>query len=79
MARYEQVQGSKFAPLLGTKWFPTTFGNVPEYDKAVGLLPHLRTIAETRGTLAEFGRRLHEIRERHARKERFIERLAAIS
>ena len=53
--------------------------NAPGYDKAASLLLDLRTIAETRGTLAEFGHRLHEIRERHARKERFIERLAAMS
>jgi hypothetical protein len=53
--------------------------NAPGYDKATTLLLDLRSIAETRGTLAEFGLRLHEIRERHARKERFIERLAAIS
>lgn len=53
--------------------------NAPGYDKAATLLLDLRAIAETRGTLAEFGRRLHEIRERHARKQRFIERLAAIS
>ena len=53
--------------------------NAPGYDKATTLLLDLRSIAETRGTLAEFALRLHEIRERHARKERFIERLAAIS
>lgn len=53
--------------------------NAPGYDKAASLLLDLRAIAETRGTLAEFGRRLHEIRERHARKERLIERLTAIS
>lgn len=53
--------------------------NAPGYDKATTLLLDLRSIAETRGTLAEFALRLHQIRERHARKERFIERLAAIS
>jgi hypothetical protein len=52
--------------------------NAPGYDRAAALLFDLRAIAETRGTLAEFGRRVHEIRERHSRKERFIERLAAM-
>lgn len=49
--------------------------NAAGYDKAASLLLDLRAIAETRGTPDKFGRRLHEIRERHARKERFIERL----
>ena len=53
--------------------------NAPGYDKAAALLLDLRAIAEARGTMAEFGRRLHEIRERHARKERFIERLTAMT
>jgi hypothetical protein len=53
--------------------------NAIGYDKAATLLLDLRAIAETRGTLAEFGRRLHGIRERHARKERFVERLATMS
>jgi hypothetical protein len=52
--------------------------NAPGYDKAVALLVDLRAIAEAQGTVAEFGRRLHEIRERHARKERFIERLTTM-
>jgi uncharacterized Zn finger protein len=49
--------------------------NAPGYDKAASLLLDLRTIAEMRGTLVEFGRRLCEIRERHAQKRRFIDRL----
>lgn len=53
--------------------------NAPGYDKAAAFLLDLRAIAEARGTMAEFGRRLHEIRERHARKERFIERLTAMT
>ncbi|KAK0340676.1 hypothetical protein LTR94_029545 [Friedmanniomyces endolithicus] len=52
--------------------------NAPGYDKAADLLLDLRAIAETRGPLTEFDRRLNEIRERHARKGRFIERLAAL-
>ncbi|SFG43909.1 hypothetical protein SAMN05518801_12643 [Novosphingobium sp. CF614] len=52
--------------------------NAAGYDKAASLLFDLRTTAEIRGTLAEFGQRLHGIRERHARKERFIERLTTM-
>lgn len=52
--------------------------NSTSYDKAVGLLSDLRALAESQGTIEEFHRRLHAIRERHARKGRFIERLAAI-
>jgi hypothetical protein len=52
--------------------------NAPGYDKAASLLLDLRTIAEERGAIEDFASRLRTIRERHARKERFIERLAAI-
>jgi len=52
--------------------------NAPGYDKAAALLLDLSAIAETRGTPTEFGRRLNEIRKRRARKDRFIERLAAL-
>jgi hypothetical protein len=52
--------------------------NAPGYDKAASLLLDLRTIAEERGAIEDFAGRLRTIRERHARKERFIERLAAI-
>lgn len=52
--------------------------NAAGYDKAASLLLDLRTIAEERGTMEDFARRLRAIRERHARKERFIERLAAM-
>jgi hypothetical protein len=52
--------------------------NAPGYDKAATLLVDLRDVAETQGTVTEFDRRLHEIRERHARKGRFIERLATL-
>lgn len=48
------------------------------YAKAAGLLVDLRSIAGERGTLADFGRRLQSIRERHAGKARFIERLLAL-
>jgi hypothetical protein len=52
--------------------------NVSAYDTAVGLLADLKTIAEERGTTASFAGRLRAIRERHARKARFIERLAGL-
>jgi hypothetical protein len=52
--------------------------NADGYDKATTLLLDLRAIADTRGTLAQFGGRLNGIRERHARKGRFIERLATM-
>lgn len=51
--------------------------NASGYDKAAALLLDLRMIAQEAGTIAEFAHRLRAIRERHIRKERFIERLAA--
>jgi hypothetical protein len=48
------------------------------YDKAAGLLFDLRAIAEEKDATEDFVRRLQMIRERHARKERFIERLAKL-
>lgn len=48
------------------------------YDKAAGLLIDLRAIAEETGATEDFVRRLQKIRERHARKGRFIERLAKL-
>ncbi len=52
--------------------------NAAGYDKAAGLLSDLKAIAEERGTIEDFLCRLRTIRERHVRKERFVERLAAI-
>ncbi|MEA2913754.1 MAG: hypothetical protein QOJ15_5835 [Bradyrhizobium sp.] len=52
--------------------------NAAAYDKAAGLLLDLQAIAKERGTIEDFLRRLHAIREKHVRKERFIERLAAL-
>ncbi|MGC1662234.1 MAG: hypothetical protein WA773_02660 [Bradyrhizobium sp.] len=48
------------------------------YDKAAELLLDLQALARQRGTIEDFLRRLHAIREKHVRKERFIERLAAL-
>ncbi len=49
--------------------------NASAYDRAASLLIDLRAVAEDRGTLPDFEKRLRAIRERHARKQRFIERL----
>jgi hypothetical protein len=52
--------------------------NAGAYDKAALLLMDLRAVAEERETLPDFEKRLRAIRDRHARKERFIDRLAKI-
>jgi len=52
--------------------------NAAAYDRAAGLLVDLQALARQRGTIEDFLHRLHAIREQHARKERFIERLAAL-
>jgi len=52
--------------------------NASAYDRAAALLIDLRAVAEDRGTLPDFEKRLRAIRERHARKERFIARLATM-
>ncbi|UVC16630.1 hypothetical protein [Mesorhizobium onobrychidis] len=52
--------------------------NAPGYDTGAGLLLDLKAIAEERGTIGDFARRLQAIRERHIRKGSFIERLKPI-
>jgi hypothetical protein len=52
--------------------------NAAAYDKAAALLLDLQAVAKERGTIEDFLGRLHAIREKHVRKERFIERLAAL-
>jgi hypothetical protein len=52
--------------------------NPKGYDRAAELLSDLRTLAEERGTLPDFARHLQAIREHHAGKQRFIERLAGM-
>jgi hypothetical protein len=52
--------------------------NAAAYDKAAGLLLDLQAVAKERGAIEDFLRRLQAIREKHVRKERFIERLAAL-
>jgi hypothetical protein len=48
------------------------------YDRALGLLTDLAVLATEQGSNRDFNRRLQAIRERHAKKGRFIERLAAL-
>ncbi len=52
--------------------------NPAGYDQAAGLLLDLQALAEDRGATPDFEERLSAIRERHAGKWRFIERLAKI-
>lgn len=49
--------------------------NAAGYDGAAVPLSDLRAIAAEEGTEADFTRRLAAIRDRHARKQRFLERL----
>jgi hypothetical protein len=52
--------------------------NASGYDRASSLLADLHRIAEERGESNAFGRQLRAIRERHANKKRFIDRLATM-
>ena len=52
--------------------------NATGYDRAVGLLLDLQAVAEERGAMPDFDKRLRAIRERHARKQQFVVRLAKI-
>jgi hypothetical protein len=52
--------------------------NAAAYDKAVELLLDLQALAKQRGRIEDFLHRVHAIRQKHVRKERFIERLAAL-
>lgn len=52
--------------------------NATGYDRATSLLLDLGTISKETGAPDDFLRRLQEIRNRHARKERLIERLAKL-
>jgi hypothetical protein len=49
--------------------------NASGYDTAAALLHDMKALAEEQGAMTDFSRRLGLIRERHTRKERFIERL----
>ncbi len=52
--------------------------NATGYDRATSLLLDLRAISKEKGAPEDFLRRLQEIRNRHARKERLIEWLAKL-
>jgi hypothetical protein len=52
--------------------------NPAGYDKAAALLCDLSVLAERDGSAEEFRLRLQSIRERHAGKGRFLERLVAL-
>lgn len=52
--------------------------NASGYDKATSVLLDLMAISEESGACEDFTRRLQDIRDRHARKERLIERLAKL-
>jgi hypothetical protein len=53
--------------------------NALGYDRAVALLIDLKALTEQRSTPADFAERLAAIRNRHARKPRFLERLTAFA
>jgi hypothetical protein len=52
--------------------------NAPGYDKAATLLADLRMVAQQLDNMATFRRRLEDICGRHARKGRFLEKLASL-
>ncbi|TPI45611.1 hypothetical protein FJW05_17320 [Mesorhizobium sp. B2-9-1] len=52
--------------------------NPAGYDKAAALLSDLLALAEKQGSTEDFRLRLQSIRERHAGKGRFLERLVAL-
>ena len=52
--------------------------NASGYDRAAALLFDLKAIAQEEGSAIDFNRRLGAIRNRHARKERFLERLKGL-
>jgi hypothetical protein len=49
--------------------------NAAGYDRAKALLDDLRDVASSQGTTKEFERRVDALRQKHARKGQFIERL----
>ena len=51
------------------------YRNASSYDRAVGLLVDLRTLAQEAGTVDAFARRVESLRARHKRKWAFIRRL----
>jgi hypothetical protein len=53
--------------------------NALGYDRAVALLIDLKALTEQRSTPSDFAERLAAIRNRHARKPRFLERLTSFA
>jgi len=51
--------------------------NASGYDRAKALLDDLRDVASSHGTTNEFERRVSALRQKHARKGQFIERLGS--
>ena len=49
--------------------------NAPGYNRAAQLLHDLGTIAKEQDAMGDFRNRLKDIRERHARKQKFLDRL----
>ena len=52
--------------------------NASGYDRAKALLDDLRDVASSQGTTNEFERRVDALRQKHARKGQFIERLRSL-
>ena len=52
--------------------------NAAGYDRAKDLIRDLGSLAEENGSVDEFWERVGALRDRHARKPRFIERLAEV-
>lgn len=52
--------------------------NASGYDRAKALLDDLRDVASSQGTTNEFERRVGALRQKHARKGQFIERLRSL-
>ena len=52
--------------------------NAAGYERAIGLLRDLQSLAEENGSVKELSDRVRALRDRHARKTRFTERLAEL-
>ncbi len=76
--RYLDALGGKGERVWGDIEDEIQRRNAPAYDRAARLLFDLQAIAAEQGTLADFARRVEALREKHARKEKFIERLKGL-
>jgi len=68
LAKREPAAWRKIAALIATR-------QPSAYDEAVQLLRDLREVAASVGRAAETRRRIERLREDHARKPSFVERL----